>query len=119
MGINIFGAFSTASLGILKSSLLMKSYFRVKYYLYMLGAFALYLFANSGFRPAEPEIQFITIMFPMMVIGYLGITLKCECCKKGVFDLESDSSLTSFRKLVSLKTYLLPKKCPSCGCNRY
>jgi hypothetical protein len=97
----------------------MKSYFRVKHYLYLLSAFVLYLFANSGYKLSEPETQLLTISIPMMVIGFLGITLKCECCKHGLFDLESDSTLTSLKKLVSIRTYFPPKICPTCGCNRY
>ena len=97
----------------------MKSLFRVKHYLYMGGALFLVLFAKSEYRPVEPVMQLLLITLPMMIIGLLGITLKCECCGRGVFDLKNEKSLDHLRKLFRLKTYLVPKQCPNCGCERY
>jgi len=97
----------------------MKSLFRVKYYLYMAGAFILVVYMNSDYRPDKPEMQFILIMVPMMALGLLAITLKCECCGSGLFDLEHEEPKDSFKRLLSLKTYFLPKRCPKCGCERY
>lgn len=97
----------------------MKSFFRVKYYLYMLGAFGLVLYMHSGYRPQEPEKQFLQITLPMMVLGILVVTLRCERCRKGLFDLEDAGPKDNFKKLFSLGTYFLPKRCPKCGCERY
>ena len=97
----------------------MKSLFRVKYYLYMGGALLLVLFAKSDYRPVAPVMQLLLITFPMMIIGFLGITLKCECCGSGLFDLKHEKPRDHFKKLFSLNTYILPKKCPQCGCERY
>lgn len=97
----------------------MKSLFRVKYYGYMLSAVALALYVKSGYLPDDPEMQFLHVTLPMMVLGFLVITLRCENCKKGLFDLGADDPKNSFKKLVSVDTYFLPNKCPKCGCQRY
>jgi hypothetical protein len=77
------------------------------------------LFANSDYKPVDPAMQLLLITFPGMIIGFLGITLKCECCGGGLFDLKNERSLDSFKKLFSLNTYIVPKKCSKCGCERY
>ena len=97
----------------------MKSLFRVKHYLYLSGAFILVLYTESDYRPVEPGMQFLLITFPMMALGLLGIPLKCERCGSGLFELETEKSLESFKRLVSLKTYFIPGRCPKCGCERY
>jgi hypothetical protein len=95
----------------------MRSWFRVKYYSYLFSAFVLFLYATSEYRPLEPEHQFVFITVPMMVLGLLAITLKCERCRGGLFNLHSPRN--SFGKLFSVRTYFLPKRCPNCGCERY
>jgi uncharacterized protein with PIN domain len=84
----------------------------------MVGAFILVGYMNSDYRPDKPEVQFLLIMVPMMALGLLAITLKCECCGRGLFDLENEEPKDSFKTL-SLKIYFLPKRCPKCGCERY
>lgn len=97
----------------------MKSLFRVKYYLYMVGAFALAAFMNSDYRPEKPEMQLLLFTIPLGILGILAIFLKCECCGSGLFDLEHEKPKDSFKRLLSFKTYFLPKRCPNCGCERY
>ncbi len=97
----------------------MKSLFRVKYYAYLAGAFFLVLYANSGSRPARPEMQFLLVTLPMMILGFLAITLRCECCGAGSFKLSAEKPRESFKRLVNLNTYLIPGRCPECGCERY
>ncbi len=97
----------------------MKSLFRVKYYLYMFGAFCLVLYASSGYRPVAPGNQLLLITLPMMILGLLAITLKCECCGTGLFNLKTERPHDSFKRLFSIRTYVLPKRCPNCGCERY
>lgn len=97
----------------------MKSLFRVKYYAYLAGAFSLVLYANSAYRPARPEVQLLLVTLPMMILGFLAITLKCECCGRGLFNLSAEKPRERFKKLVSLNTYLIPGRCPECGCERH
>lgn len=96
-----------------------KSLFRVKYYLYMSGAVSLVLYMYSDYRPVTPEMQLLLFSLPMMILGYLGITLKCECCGKGLFDFEAEKLRDTFKRSLSLKTYILPARCPKCGCERF
>ncbi len=97
----------------------MKSLFRVKYYAYMAGAFFLVLYSSSGWQPAAPEGQLLLITLPMMILGYLAITLKCERCGNGLFSLGAEKPRDSFKKLISANTYFLPGRCPECGFERY
>lgn len=83
------------------------------------GVLFLILFAKSDYRPVEPVMQLLLITFPMMIIGFLGITLKCECCGRGLFDLKHEKPRNLFKKFFSLNTYIVPKQCPKCGCERY
>lgn len=98
---------------------MMKSLFRVKYYLYLSGAFFIMLFMYSDYRPVEPEMQFLLITFPMMCLGFFAVTLKCERCGSGLFELETEKPRDSFKRLLSLRTYFIPSRCPKCGYERY
>lgn len=85
----------------------------------MFGALCLVLYANSGYKPVAPGDQLLLITLPMMILGFLAITLKCERCGTGLFNLRTEKPRDSFKRLFSIRTYVLPKSCPNCGYERY
>jgi hypothetical protein len=96
-----------------------KSFYRVKFYAYLFCAFMIFLYSNSPYYPKDVLWQTLTVTVPFLTIALLLATLKCECCGYALLDRKTDTPLSGFRKVVSLKAFFPSKKCPKCGCERY
>ena len=85
----------------------------------MVGAFALAALISSDYRPEKPEMQSLLFTIPFGILGILAMLLQCECCGMGLFDFEHEKPKDGFKRILSFKTYFLPKRCPDCGCEKY